>query len=428
MASLIIGSIIAAILAYGAGFFTYWVDALYDTFSNGTWQWMAMVCGLFGSLVALFHISNCIGGFSDIAYKIADTKRKSLVATFIFCILLFVDDWLNILIVGNAMKAVTDRNRIPREFLAYILASNAACICVLVPFSTWSAFFMGLYEANGVSPQGMGMEVYIETIPYFFFPLISLAICMLIILRILPVWGPMRKVIIRAEQGQVLSDEAMMQEKNSDAELGNERKRSSPLNFVLPLLVLATVTIMTKEMLFGVMSAILVCAVLYFSQRLLSFADFCAAMMNGFKDMLGVIGIVFAAFVLRLFNDALGLADYVIGLVSGNASASMLPAICFLIVSALAFAAGNFWGMAAITFPVMVPMGISAGADISLMASSLVCGITFGAAACFYGSEVVLACSSTKIANIDYAKTALPLVLAPFCLTVICFAIAGHIL
>ena len=413
MACLIIGSIIASFIAYGINFFARWVDALYIVLANPTFEWIVLVCGLFGSLVGLFNASNCVARFSDIAYRIAGTRRKSLIATFLLGLVIFVDDWLSVLVVSNSMKPVTDKHNVPRELLSYIISANGANICVLVPFSTWSAFFAGQFTLNGLCPSGSGTAAYIATIPYLFFSCISALICFFIVSGAIPVWGPMRKAELRLTPA---------------GESAGERKKSSALNFIIPLAVLAVVTIITKEMLYGVLSSIFVCAALYFPQKLVTFSEFCIAMLNGFKDMVGMLGIVYAAFILRVFNDTLGLADYVIGLVRGNVSAALLPAACFVVLSALFFAAGNFWGMAAISFPVVVPMGLAAGANMTLIASAVVCAATFGSTACFYGTEVSLICAATEIQNVDYAKTALPIIAVPFALAVIAFCAAGYIL
>ena len=435
MASLIIGSIIASIIAYGTGFFGPWVDALYAGLADGVWGWMALVCGLFGSLVGLFTASNCVSSFSDIAYKFANTRRKSLIATFILGVIVFVDEWLSVLVVGHAMKEVTDKHRIPRELLAYVITATGAVVCVLLPFSTWSAFHAGQFEANGIAESGQGLTAYINTIPYMFWPLFALVISLLIVTGVIPVWGPMRKAVLRAEKEGVLlpggdpSADIVEQEMAAatQEENNNKKQKTSALNFIIPLIVLAAITMMTAEMLYGVMGAIIVCAIMYFVQRILTFSEFCTAMLDGFKDMLGVIGIVYAAFVLRTLNETLGLADYVIGAVRGNISTELLPAAVFVVMCALIYAAGNFWGMAAISFPVVIPIGLAADANMTLIASAVVCATSFGATACFYGSEVALTCSATKVSNIDYAKTSLPIIAIPTVLSVIAFAIAGYI-
>ena len=422
MASLVIGGLVAAIVGYGIHFFYPWTDALYVPLADGTWEWMALVCGLFGSMVGLFHKANCITSFADIAYKFANTRRKSLVATFILGCVVFVDDWLDVLITGHAMMPVTDKNNVPREKLAYIITAHCCNLCTLVPFSTWTAFYIGQYEDNGICAKGEGFATYVHSIPLFFFPIISLIICLLICLGWFPLYGPMKTAVKRAREGQVLPDGADL---NAEAPAEFAAKGSSAWNFVIPIVVLAVITIITQEILYGIIIGLAVCAVMYFPQRLMNYSEFCVAMMDGFKDMIGVIGIVYAAFVLKALNLHNGMADYIIGLVEGNISPQVLPAVSFVIMSCLVFAAGNFWGMVAISFPVIAPIGLAAGANMMLIASSVVCGTAVGATACFYASEVSLTCAVTNVPNSTYAKTSIPLIAPAFVLSFICFLIAG---
>ena len=125
---------------------------------------MALVCGLFGSLVALLQASRSVYSFTEVATRYANSKRKSLVTTFILGCVIFVDDWLDVLVCSHAMKGVTDKNRVPREMLAYIITAHGANVCVLIPFSTWAAFFAGQYEANGLCAEGEGMSMYLSLI------------------------------------------------------------------------------------------------------------------------------------------------------------------------------------------------------------------------------------------------------------------------
>lgn len=429
--ALVIGSVVGAIIAYGKDFVGPWVDALYEGMSDSSWQWMALVCGLFGSLVALLQVSRSVYSFTEVVTRYANTKRKSLITTFILGCVIFVDDWLDVLVCSHAMKGVTDKNRVPREMLAYIITAHGANVCVLLPFSTWAAFFAVQYETNGICAAGEGMSVYISSIPFMFFSMISLIICLLVCLNWFPLFGPMKKAVLRAEGGEVLppmppEDLAEIKRQEEEAKASNE-KPVSFWNFLIPIIVLAVLTIVTGEILYGVICAIITCAILFFPQRLLTLQQFCGAMLEGFKDMIGVIGIVYVAVVLRIFNEKLGLTEFVIDFVDGRISAGLLPAVVFIIVAALCFAAGNFWGVAAITFPVIVPMGLAVGADMTLLGAAIVNGTIFGATACFYGAEVTLTCGAVNVPNMTYVKTAYPIIAIASGLSIIAFIIAGVI-
>src|SRR5690606_7333620 len=124
-------------------------------------------------------------------------------------IVMFVDDYLNSLAVGSAMRNITDKFRISREKLAYVVDSTAAPISVIIPYSTWGAFFGGLLVANGVAEEGQGLSVYIQSIPYMLYAWIAVFLVPVVIAGFLPALGPMRAAEQRAfETGVTVPPEA----------------------------------------------------------------------------------------------------------------------------------------------------------------------------------------------------------------------------
>jgi Na+/H+ antiporter NhaC len=431
MASLVAGSFIGAIILYKQAFVLNWIDAVYVVLANGTWGWLFLVIGLFGSLVALIELSGGALGFSAAATKICKGRKQSLFMTWILGIIVFVDDWLNALAVGAAMRNVTDKFKVPRELLAYIICATGAVVCSLIPFSTWGAFFAGQLEANGVAAVGQGTAVYIQTIPYISYAMVALIVPPLYIAGIIPHFGAMKKAEKRAETLGLMippinNEEGAIVEEKEAIEAGMKKGRA--VNFLIPMVLLAVITIITAEILYGVLASLLCCAVMYFPQKLMNGKQFLDAMMSGFKSMMGVVGIITAAFILREMNSGLGLPAFVIGLVKDTLDPRLLPLFVFIIISALTFAAGNFWGMAAISFPVIIPIAFEMGVDPILISGAIISGTTFGSNACFYGSEVTLTCSSSQIQNQDYAKTALPIIAIPFVGACILYAIFGFVL
>ncbi len=115
--------------------------------------------------------------FGRKALKLAKGPRSSLLMTFVLGLVIFIDDYLNALTVGETMKRVTDRFKISREMLAYVVDSTAAPVCVLVPLSTWAVFFGGLLVNNGVAAEGEGIQIYMQAIPYMFYAWLAVAWC-----------------------------------------------------------------------------------------------------------------------------------------------------------------------------------------------------------------------------------------------------------
>ena len=133
--SLMAGSVIACMIMHGTGFFLPWVDMLLETLSDPENQWVILVCGLFGSLIAMLRESRGTSGFIRIGEKLCRSERSALLGTFILGAVIFVDDYLNMLTVGTCMRPICDRRKVPREALAYLLDSTGTPICVLLPFS-----------------------------------------------------------------------------------------------------------------------------------------------------------------------------------------------------------------------------------------------------------------------------------------------------
>ena len=167
--SLLVGTLVGAVMLYGVHFAKPWLEVVYGVMGSELWIWLVLVCGFFGSLVALFEASGGIYGFTDIAAKICKGEKRTLLAGWLLGIVTFVDDWLSILSVGTAMRRATDRFHIPREMLAFLSNATASSICVIVPTSTWGVFMISQLVATGVCPSEAGMATFVATLPFFFY-------------------------------------------------------------------------------------------------------------------------------------------------------------------------------------------------------------------------------------------------------------------
>lgn len=124
LACMIVGSILASVFAFGKGFLSGWTDALQNMLADNVW--VMLVCLLFGGLIRLLTDSKGSFGFAKYISRLCNTKRKTLITTFIMGILIFVDDYLNVLSIGTCMKRISDKQKLPRETLAYMLDSTRA--------------------------------------------------------------------------------------------------------------------------------------------------------------------------------------------------------------------------------------------------------------------------------------------------------------
>ena len=124
---------------------TDWMDAFFRVATDYSHQWVFLVCALFGSLITLLGESHGTLGFTRALGKLCRGPRSTMMVTWIMGILIFVDDYLNIMTLSTCMKKLTDQRRVPREALSYIIDSTGAPVCAILPFSTWAIFFSGLF-------------------------------------------------------------------------------------------------------------------------------------------------------------------------------------------------------------------------------------------------------------------------------------------
>ena len=191
------------------------------------------------------------------------------------------------------------------------------------------------------------------------------------------------------------------------------------------LVLVTAITIATGEILYGALACLVFCAVLYLPQRKMTPGQFLDKVRSGFQDMIGVLFIVTSAFILRDINNLLGMPDYVIGAAKASIAPWLLPATVFLLVTALAVAAGNFWGICAISFPVIIPIAQAIGADVGLTAAAIISATAAGSHLCFFGAEATLACSAAQIEAVNYARTSLPLLVLPVVGTTVLYLVSG---
>jgi tetracycline resistance efflux pump len=393
--------------------------------------WLILVCGGFGSLIGLLIHTGGAVAFGHSASKLATGPRSSMFMTFVLGCIIFIDDYLNALSVGEAMKRVTDKYKISRQMLAYIVDSTAAPICVIIPISTWAIFFGGLLENNKVAEAGQGVDVYMQAIPYMLYPWLAVLMVLLVTLKIMPAIGPMKKAELAAQngtpidvlpdvgieasashhhvQGQTVPAGDQYAVHSMEQEFEDSNKQGKLRNFIVPMLMLIGFTIYFDiDVLKGLIVTLVLTIAFYSYQRLMPLGEMMEVMMNGFKTMLPAICTVIAAFVFKDVCDKLLLPQFVIENLTPYMTAQMLPAIVFLAMAILSFATGSSWGIFAVSIPIVMPLAYAVEADIPLVIGALLSASSFGSQACFYSDSTVLAAQGSGCNLVSHAVTQLP--------------------
>lgn len=352
---------------------------------------------LLGMIIVLMAKSGGSAAYGKWAGTKIRTKRSALLATMGLGVLIFVDDYFNCLTVGSVMRPVTDQQKVSRAKLAYIIDATAAPVCIIAPISSWAAAVNSYVPADaGIS----GFQLFLRTIPYNLYAILTLVMVFFICFTGFD-FGLMKKHEENAAKGDLFTSGGDEFEQVSEDEVNPGGK---VMDLVLPVAVLIVSAIgamiytgylggakdiitafsgcdAETSLIFATMVTIFFMMFLYLPRKVVDFKGFMESLVEGFKLMIPAITILIFAWSLKGIGDAMGLAEFVGGIVGENASASIfIPVVLFAVTIFLSFSTGTSWG----TFAILVPIatGMFAGntslemmiISVSAVLAGAVCG------------------------------------------------------
>ena len=352
---------------------------------------------LLGMIIVLMAKSGGSAAYGKWAGTKIRTKRSALLATMGLGVLIFVDDYFNCLTVGSVMRPVTDQQKVSRAKLAYIIDATAAPVCIIAPISSWAAAVNSYVPADaGIS----GFQLFLRTIPYNLYAILTLVMVFFICFTGFD-FGLMKKHEENAAKGDLFTSGGDEFEQVSEDEVNPGGK---VMDLVLPVAVLIVSAIgamiytgylggakdiitafsgcdAETSLIFATMVTIFFMMLLYLPRKVVDFKGFMESLVEGFKLMIPAITILIFAWSLKGIGDAMGLAEFVCGIVGENASASIfIPVVLFAVAIFLSFSTGTSWG----TFAILVPIatGMFAGntslemmiISVSAVLAGAVCG------------------------------------------------------
>ena len=427
--SLICGAIAGLIIIHGPKFVEGFAETSLRVMTDKDVAWVILVCGFMGSLIGLLIRTGATSAFTEKISRYVKSAKGVLMASWVLGIIMFVDDYLNSLAVGSAMRNLTDTYRISREKLAYVVDSTAAPISVIIPFSTWSVFFSGLIVANGIAPEGEGLSTYIAAVPYMLYAWVAVLLVPVVISGAIPALGSMKTAEHRAQTtGQTVPPEAMHIE---DANKSIEPKPGVTPRismFVVPMLVLISATLyFDKDFLIGIYVTLAGTATVILMTRILDMNDTFDTIIDGFKTMIEPLAVLVAAFILKDVNDSLGLANYVVESMQPVLTPELLPAIIFVSMGLVSFMTGSNWGVFVIILPIVTTLANNLGADMTLVIGATLSASTFGSHACFYSDATVLTAQATGCTPMQHALTQIPYALIAAFISVLGYLVLGYV-
>lgn len=419
--SLIVGTFLAMFILHKQNFLTGTIDALYATLSNSSFQFSLLVIICFGAMIKLLQESGALMGFRNLVLKVAKGPRSSLLIAWFLSWIMFVDDYLNALTTSFAMHNITDKNRVPREHLALQTHGMACSLCILIPFTSWTAFTISI-----ISENGMGFDEYLQAIPYMFFPILMVISCFLLALKLFPHMDTLKAAYKRVHNGGA----TFLKEKESasivDVDSLNENKVSSALNAVLPIVAMIVgVFAFDNDLVYGLFIALMAQLFLYVGQKLMTFEEFFHNIFDGAKSMVSIAIVIAFGFILSRANEELGLFDLLIGSVGQMIPAFLFPAVAFLLTGLCVFAVGSCWVVMLIAIPIFLSLATATGASTIIVLAAVMSGVVMGLTLCFYSDTVFMTSAGTGVSNVQIIKTMMPYTILISIISVIGYLILG---
>ena len=413
-----LASVVAVVMRYGTDFVNGYLEKMYQVLSDPSFQLLIIVGIGFTGISALADASGAMAGFRRILERRCKTQHTTIFYTWLLGAVVFIDDYLNALAVSASMKGISDKMRIPREHLAYTVNCMGACVCVMLPFSSWAAFAVGC-----AGQQGMGMKEYIGAIPFMFYPICAILIALLLAYGLIPKIGELKLAYVRVEAGgSVLASESKEEKEASE-------KESSALNFVIPMLALIIgMLAFDKNIVMGMLLAIACMLVMYCGQKLMKVTEFFDIFLEGCSGMTPMLITIFVTFIMEKCTEEMGFTDLVTRLMSRTVPASLLPATAFLSVACITFFAASFWTLIVIAFPIFLPMAVTMGVNPSLVIGAVMSGVALGSQTCLYSDAIFMVSAGTGVSNDTQFRVVAPYVLCGVIPASILFIIAGFIL
>lgn len=400
------------------------VYKLADAWNVGILVFLVML----GILVSMLNKAGGSAAFGKWASKHIKTRIGAQISVMILGVLIFVDDYFNCLTVGSVMRPVTDRHKVSRAKLSYIIDATAAPVCIIAPISSWAAAVTSsVPEDSGIN----GFAVFLQTIPYNLYAILTLVMVLLVtVLRV--DFGPMKKHEMNAIAGDLFTTPGRPYEGNEE-EVINEK--AHVLDLILPVAVLIASCIVAMVYTGGFFegasfvdafaasdasvglvlggAVTLVFTFIYYMMRdVLSFEEFAKCIPEGFQSMIAPILILTMAWTLSGMTNLLGAKYFVADLVANSASAmqGFLPMIIFMVAAFLAFATGTSWG----TFSILIPIVIGVFPEGQMMVISIascLAGAVCGDHCSPISDTTIMASAGGHCEHVNHVVTQLPYVL-----------------
>ncbi len=378
---------------------------------------------LLGMIIVLLAKSGASKAYGKWAVQRIKSKRGSMIATSILGVLIFVDDYFNCLTVGNVMRPVTDKYKVSRAKLAYLIDSTAAPVCIIAPVSSWAA------AVSSYVPEGYdvnGFQMFVQAIPFNLYALLTLVMVFFTSATLLD-FGKMKQHEINAANGDLFTTGDEFAEVSKSEQEGSDRGRVSDL--LVPIIVLIASAVFgmiytgylnggtnvvdafancsaSLALVFATFVTLVVMLIMYVPRKIVKFGDFMSCLPEGFKLMVPALLVLTLAWTLKGLVDQLDIASFVTGIFgTGTAFNVFMPLAMFAISIFLGFSTGTSWGTMGIMIPIAVPMCYNAPTTMIICVAAIMAGCVCGDHVSPISDTTIMSSTGAQSNHINHVQT-----------------------
>lgn len=436
--SLFVGITVGAMLYSNFGFMAT-VETIFTVMKEklgDSWNISILIFVVFlGIIVCLMTKAGGSAAYGKWAASKIKSRKGAMLATFTLGLLIFVDDAFNCLTVGSVMRPVTDKYKISRAKLAYIIDATAAPVCIIATISSWAAAVAGYTSGDGFS-------LFLKTIPYNLYAWLSIVMVLFLSFSGID-FGPMAACERFAFNGQ----NGACSTKQESEKVSN---RGTVLDLILPIAVLIISCILcmvytggffsgtsfikafadcnaATGLMLGSFFGLIFTFLLYIPRRVLSFREFADCIPQGLRIMTPAILILTLAWTLGGFcRDYLDAGAFVARALSGSAAAgAIFPAVLFAAALGLAFATGTSWGTFGILIPIVTAVYAEGQSLLVISISAILAGAVCGDHISPISDTTIMASAGAQCDHVLHVSTQIPYAIVPAVCCLIGYLAAG---
>ena len=415
------------------------INVLSDSYNVGILIFLVIL----GTMVCLMNRAGGWAAFGQFAADHIKGRVGAELATILLGCLIFIDDYFNCLTVGSVMRPVTDKFKVSRAKLAYLIDATAAPICIIAPISSWAAAVTGFVEGED------GFSIFVRAIPYNFYAILTIVMMIgMVLLR--TEFGSMKFHEKNALKGDLYTTPGRPYDTEKQPEVS---VRGTVLDLLIPIISLIIccmvgmlytggffsgedfVTAFSQSdaslgLTMGSFFGLLITIGLYQVRRVLKFSECMACIPEGFKSMVPAIMILSFAWTLKAMTDSLGADVYVATVVASSARSflNFLPAIIFVVGCFLAFATGTSWGTFGILIPIVVAVFENSNPDLMIISiSACMAGAVCGDHCSPISDTTIMASAGAQCEHVNHVTTQLPYAVTAAVVSFVSYIIAGFV-